>query len=451
MTSGEVCERTTVTMDGTEIPADVIDALAHLDQFFRQAADRSAPLAERSRERGTAVAVAEYARRTLTAGVARVIGAAERDADFADDGHRAVRPWVNAHVNTSRTDAVRDVQIAALGREHPVVIELLAAGSLGVAQARQLALVHANPRVGESFAAALPHLLELATDRTYDDFLDKLRRWTQAADADGSHRDHDAAHQGRRAHASTVGSTTYLDAAVGTYQGAELIEILDRFTDAQFRAEWDDLKAIHGDDMCVGLLRRTPAQRRADALVEIFRTAALAGPGVTSATSVVVNIVISQPLYEEQLAALFQQRAPRFDTMPDGSYCETTSGIPIDPADAVAASLLGHVRRVVVDQHDVVIGFGRRRRLFTGAARDAAAVQFLLQTGGRCTWAGCGHRRVETDHTDPHAEGGETELRNAGPLCGWHNRIKNRGYRTWRDRHGRWRTTRPDGTPIDPM
>ena len=39
-------------------------------------------------------------------------------------------------------------------------------------------------------------------------------------------------------------------------------------------------------------------------------------------------------------------------------------------------------------------------------------------------------------------------MRNEGPLCARHNRIKTRGYRTWRDDVGVWHTQRPDGTEI---
>jgi hypothetical protein len=44
----------------------------------------------------------------------------------------------------------------------------------------------------------------------------------------------------------------------------------------------------------------------------------------------------------------------------------------------------------------------------------------------------------------------DTSVNNGGPLCGAHNRFKERGYRTWRDPNGTWHTTRPDGTQLQP-
>ena len=40
------------------------------------------------------------------------------------------------------------------------------------------------------------------------------------------------------------------------------------------------------------------------------------------------------------------------------------------------------------------------------------------------------------DHSTPWNGHGYTSPHNAAPLCGWHNRWKSRGYRTWRDPDG---------------
>ena len=78
--------------------------------------------------------------------------------------------------------------------------------------------------------------------------------------------------------------------------------------------------------------------------------------------------------------------------------CETDTGVPLDPADVVAAVLIGQVRRVVFDSAGVVINLGRSRRVFTGGARDAVLLQHR-----RCLWPGCGlpARRSQIDHITP--------------------------------------------------
>jgi hypothetical protein len=91
------------------------------------------------------------------------------------------------------------------------------------------------------------------------------------------------------------------------------------------------------------------------------------------------------------------ERPPATGDEVDHERCETTTGITISPRDAVIASMLGHVRRVVVDSSGRVIDLGRRRR-FTGAARDA-----VLLDGRRCLWPGCG-RPTAANSPDPPRE-----------------------------------------------
>ena len=155
-------------------------------------------------------------------------------------------------------------------------------------------------------------------------------------------------------------------------------------------------------------------------------------------------------MYETQLAAMATGEQPSFDAADLAHQrCRTTSGVPVDPADAVAASLIGRVRRVLLDADGVIIDLGRRSRTFTGSARDAALLQAALDSDGRCLWPGCGLHRCQIDHThDMGPRRASPPCRNAGPLCPRHNRWKTRGYRCWRDPTGAWHTYRPDGTEI---
>ncbi len=227
--------------------------------------------------------------------------------------------------------------------------------------------------------------------------------------------------------------------------GATIEEIFARFCDAEFRADWEAGLAQWGDRMTPALMERTDRQRRFDALLAVFTTAAASGR-VGSFDSL-VNIVVDQVTYEHHLTKLVGGSAAPLDpTTVDQRRCETSTGHQIDPADVIAASLAGHVRRVVFDTSGVVIDLGRRSRLFTGRARDAV---FLGHRG--CIWPGCNQHsgRCQTDHSTPwSSDHGETRADNGAPMCGRHNRWKARGYRTWRDPNGSWHTYRPDGTEI---
>ena len=179
----------------------------------------------------------------------------------------------------------------------------------------------------------------------------------------------------------------------------------------------------------------------------IFEVAAAAAPGVVGAEPV-VNIVTDAATFEAHLRRAAGQRdveMPRpveYDTF----RFETTRGMVLDPADIVLAATIGHVRRVVLNSAGVVTDMGRRRRLFTGAAREALDLQ-----SGRCIWPGCGlpANRCQGDHVIEWSDLGDTKPENGAPACGRHNRLKSRGFRAHRDADGIWHIYRPDGTEID--
>jgi len=390
------------------------------------------------------VALERIVRRAEAATVA-VLDEADRAGVWRVDGHASVRGWARATVRWSFVELRDRMRTLTLFRDAPAVATELAVGRIGVAQVRELARARANPRVGAELVEAVPLLVEHAEQLPFDEFRICVQRWEALADVDGTHHDHEAAHLGRRAQASMVGNTFYLDAAGGAVDGVAMIEILSRFEQAQFDAEWDELTAGDGEDACPARLERTAGQRRFDALRAIFERAASTAPGARPPQPV-VNVVVDQPTYEAWLARLGgeQPDIPLPDPAEiDRRRCETVDGVQLDPADVVIASLVGHVRRVVMNRAGVVIEMGHKSRLFTGSAREAAKLQ-----GTRCLWPGCGRPRTQIDHSTDWAHHGPTDPANAGPECGRHNRFKNRGYTVQRDQHGRWHTYRPDGTEI---
>ncbi len=109
------------------------------------------------------------------------------------------------------------------------------------------------------------------------------------------------------------------------------------------------------------------------------------------------------------------------------------------------ASLHGHLRGVVFAASGEVIDLGRRRRWFTGAARQAVQL-----SSHRCLWPGCAVTvaRCQIDHVTDWQHHGHTRPANGAVLCGHHNRSKNHGYSVRRDPNGNWHTYRPDGSEI---
>jgi hypothetical protein len=386
----------------------------------------------------------DMARRRVDTMIAEAVGVADRSVAYAEDGHASVSGWLKATCNYSGGETKAIVQSARLLHAVDDVRSAAHAGSVGVPQLRLLARVFANPRCADQFPDSAELLVGHAQELWFEEFAVVVQRWQALADADGAHGAHERAHSRRDARVSIVGERVYLDGRGGVAAGAVIDEIFARFCDTEFAADWDAGVTRWGDTMHPGLLDRSAAQRRFDALLAIFTTAAASG--VVGHFDPLVNIIVDHTTLEHHLATLAGDKVEPLDPVTvDDRRCETSTGHQIDPADMIAAALCGHVRRVVLDTAGVVIDLGRRARLFTGGARDAVLL------GDRwCMWPGCDLRsgRCQTDHTKPWANNGTTRPNNGGPACGRHNRWKQRGYRTWRDRDGHWHTYRPDGTEI---
>src|SRR5262249_57979031 len=81
-------------------------------------------------------------------------------------------------------------------------------------------------------------------------------------------------HAARRLHISeTLDGSFVVDGRLDPIGGTEVATALRRIERELFEVDWNQAKELHGDDVTVEHLARTPAQRRADALVEMARRA----------------------------------------------------------------------------------------------------------------------------------------------------------------------------------
>ena len=387
----------------------------------------------------------ESARRRLEATYLAVLDRADTTKRHESDGHASVRGWTLALTDASPTETQRRLQSMRALRELPEVAAALTAGEVGVEHVRDIAKVHANPRVHDLVVEGDAVLVEHAR-RGFERLGDVLQRWVQFGDPDGNERRHEIAHRDRDAMVFERDGVVHLHAHCGTAQGASMMEIFARQCDAEFLADWESAKTIHGDGAHPGHLERTDAQRRMDALHRLFEQA-VAAPAGSKVPEPMVDYVISAAVYDAALIEMVTGTKAPAATVEniDTKRCETSTGFPLSARDVVIASLIGTIRRVVIDDSGRVIDLGRKRR-FTGASRDAV----LLGDGRRCIWPGCGRdtHRNQIDHTHEHARGGLTTPHNGGPACGRHNRLKTKGYTVHRDDNGLWHTHRPDGTEL---
>jgi hypothetical protein len=425
------------------------------------------------------VRVLELLRRRVEAESALTLATVEQRRLYLADGHRSMKGYLRATCNSSNPDIAAGRRLATAADGVPGLADALHSGRIGVAQAAAIARVHRNPRVRDRLVEFAAMLLELAERYCHDDFVIALQRFETLADTDGAHRDRDARIAGRRVHVTTVGGQLHLDAGGGDpLVNDELEAIFRRFCDNEFRKDAAARRAEHGDDASGKPLARTSAQRSYDAFVDLLRRANAhldTDADAPAAPTPLVNLVVDHRttalvLADAGLAPTSTLSGDPIDPFtglpahatgdlladlladPDAlarMRCETAAGTPLHPHDVLRATLAGHIRRVVVDTHGVVIDMGRKARLFTGPARDAA--KLLVR---RCDHAGCDlpDDFCQVDHVVEWNDHGRTDQHNAGVECGHHNRLKHRRkYTRRRSTLGRSYTIRPDGTIILPV
>ena len=195
----------------------------------------------------------------------------------------------------------------------------------------------------------------------------------------------------------------FLDGLLDPISGAVVSNALRGIEDELFAADWAEARPRVGDDVSVSDLARTPAQRRADALVEMARRAGAVAPGAR----------MPDPLFSVFVG---------YETF-SGRICQLADGTVVAPGALIRWLDEAWVERIVFDGPDRVRNVGERRRLFTGATRRGVEVR-----DRECFHEFCDvpAEDCEIDHIQPYSEGGLTVDSNARPACGHHNRERHR-------------------------
>lgn len=395
------------------------------------------------------VAELNVAQRRIEAAIVFATNHAEGIGHHTVDGHRTVGSWLMATTNCSRSEATARQRSARMLRSLTTTAEAFAAGRVGIGQVRELAGLAANPRSGDQLEGSEDLLLEAAQTLEFRDFRVVTQRWEQLADADGAHLAHESVHEHRDARCGQVGDECRFETSHGTVQGTSMREVFEAFCQAEFDRDWSWVKGTYGDEAAASLLPRTAAQRRADAFVAVVSAAAGAGTGDGRPVGATANLVCDIDQFEQYVEHEITGREVDIDpTTVRDRRCETTDGAPVDPRQLVAAAFLGRIRFVVVDGAGVIVHAGRKRKLFTGALREA-----IMAIDPVCGWLGCNLRSqiADIDHIVPRSHGGPTDSSNGKIFCHKHNVDKHvKGYQVERRPDGAIDITRPDGTKLDP-
>jgi hypothetical protein len=339
----------------------------------------------------------------ITALTTRATGAFDASLAWEGAGARSAAAWLVTRAHLPGSTARRRVRLARALRHMPTVEETWLNGDVGDAQVGLLARTR-TPASADAFTRDEAMLVAHAGRLRFRDFARVMSYWRLRADAAGMEDEAERQHDARRLHLSqSFGEAWIVDGLLDPIGGAIVADELRRLTDEAFAADWAEAKARVGDEVRADDLRRTHAQRRADALVEMA-TRSAAAPAGGRRPAPLFTVLVGYETFA-------------------GPLCELANGTVVTPGSLVPYLAEAEIERVVFDGPRRVIDVGVRRRLFRGATRRAVRVR-----DRECFHPFCDvpAEECEVDHVQPYEAGGPTTQANGRPACGFHNRTRHR-------------------------
>ena len=327
----------------------------------------------------------ERARARLDAEVARRLREFDRACEWAAHGSRSAAAFLVTNTRCARGEAHRRVRVAREVEALEQTASAWAAGALTTRHVDTITQARRAARADAEFDAFEPALLEVARAGSPEDVSGAARQWRDALDAD---LDRDGAnHETICDRQWDLRAVDYAKSIDGI--GLGTISLEPEGADIFNRALQRAYEELHrADDP------RTPAQQRADALVEIARTY-LAGKA--SRANLPHMLVLTDP------ATL------RGDEVGE---CHLADGTRISPDTARRIACDANVQTLVIDETGVPLALGRTTRTFTP---DQFRVMVARDGGCRCCRASPEH--CDAHHVDEWNNQGPTDVDNGMLLC----------------------------------
>jgi len=342
----------------------------------------------------------------LSAATARFTSVWEARKAWGKDGSRSAAARLQRETKVAPHRAKAEVRRARALRHMPLVRAAFEAGELTAEHVDVLA--RANPRpLHKQFVAAEATMIGWATTLCFEDFVHMVANWREAAD-NAAGRDRAARrHADRRLElVPTVFGSFDIRGHGPALEGMIIKTENDRLEQILFEHDLAEAKAIHGDDITLEQLARTPAQRRWDAQVEMARRSAALDPNA-KATRPLLSVLVG------------------YDQFKIACELERTATV-VNPTEI--ARLLHDtdidVQRIVFGPASKILDVGVRTRLFKGALRRGIQVR-----DRHCTHpSGCPvpADQCDIDHIIEYEDGGETTQDNGELHCRFHNNWKHR-------------------------
>ena len=343
-----------------------------------------------------------YARHSCS--MAKAVASFAEAGEWAAEGAQSAVAWIAASCHLPLGEVRGHLRRGRALASMPLVAEAFSSGSISRAHVDVLvkaakAVAHANT---EAFGLCEEALVQAAQELTFVPFANAVAYFTQMADPDGA-EEADMARRARRdAYViQSINGMYLLGGNLDPIGGAIVAGELSRIEQLLFEAEWAKAKEDLGRDPKVHELPRTPAQRRADALVEM----AVRSKGAKAT--------------DRRPAPLFSVFVG-YETL-KGRISQIEGGPVVSPGALVPWLSEADFERIIFGPGNR-IECSKKARFFTGATRRAIEVRDQCCTHPFCEAPA---QRCQIDHITPYSQGGETTQENGQVLCSFHNRLRN--------------------------
>ncbi len=363
-----------------------IDVLAASDVYTAPAAVLADEVVELHRELSR-----------LQAQITRRVAALDHITAGQIDGHVSTASWLRDACSTTHEYASDLVRTSRVLDARPTCAAVLQAGRISYVHARVVTSTLSD-LPPDSRDTAEPILLEAAQKLDPGRLRSVANRLRETINRDHADRSATRDHARRRLHISrTLDGMVVLDGLLDAEAGGIVLSALMPLS-----------KPLSPDDT------RTPAQRRADALVEISEH--------TLRTGEIPTMGGHRPAITVTLSLESLQKLPG---TPGG---ELDWAGPVTAETARRLSCDANIRRIILGPDSQPLDVGRAKRLVTPAQRAA-----LTARDGGCSWLSPNNARCtrppwwcDAHHIVSWVDGGPTDLDNLMLLCRTHHRLTHR-------------------------
>ena len=341
-------------------------------------------------------------RGALDVAEARVLSRWDAAGEWRPSGAKSGAAWLAWKQHLPIAVARQRMRHARALRELPAVEAAWVDGEIDRAHVTTM-LGARTVRTNAAFQRDHEVLLVAARTVGFVDFKAHCDRWELLVDSDGAEQGADGDRAAREVHLSrSFGGMWFGKLTLDPISGEIVDTTLKLIERELFEADWATAKERLGRDPSVLELERTPAQRRADALVEMAARARTA-PADGRRPAPLFTVLVGYETFKGPVIELFNRSV-------------------LTPGPLARWLTEADVERVVFDGPSRVIDVGAQRRFFTGALRRSIEVRDRT-----CFHPSCDEPPLQPqiDHIHEAGKGGPTTQANGRLGCGFHNRWRN--------------------------